>query len=130
MGLFQAVGHQNVKFYPFYNTGTFLDIATATAERGVDGKWLINGGLPPLLGIVGRSGYFKSTVADAYIANVLTIYPNSEAAKHDTENNSFSSSRFKTIAENSYLNEDKIDITSRISFSNSSCNINFIFSKI
>ena len=120
MGLFQSAGHQNVKFYPFYNTGTFLDIATATAERGTDGKWLINGGLPPLLGIIGRSGYFKSTVADAYIVNSLLIYPGSEASKHDTENNSFSSNRFKVIAENSYLNENKEDIVNRISFSNSS----------
>lgn len=68
-----------------FNTGTVLDLMTGRAMRGIDGKWLITGGLSNHLNaLYGINNCFKSTCMDAMTGRVTAIY-NAETQIYDTE---------------------------------------------
>lgn len=98
MSIFANIGFKDAKFYPNYNTRFPMDIVTGLFERGFNNQWLLNGGLPPILGLSGRGGYYKSTYLDSIIVSILEAYPESEAYKLDTENNNFTNQRFHVMA--------------------------------
>jgi len=98
MGMFTDLGMEEVSPLPNINTGTLFDIATGAFEKGSDGNYLLNGGLPPIFGIVGRGGQYKSTIVDTFIAHLKKRYPEIEAWKHDTEQNVFTKKRFDIMA--------------------------------
>lgn len=97
MGLFDKLNVQDATIYPLLNTGTFLDISTGIYELN-NGKWLLNGGLPPLFGVAGRGGFYKTTTTDGLALFTLLKYPQSELIKLETENNTFApKKRFETM---------------------------------
>lgn len=100
-------------FYPYYNTRSPIDICVGQFNRGVNGEWLLDGGMGPVNGISARSGYFKSTTVDKIAIDLLEIYPDSEYFKMDTENTSTSKERFVSLA-----NGRDIDIANRVHLTN------------
>ena len=96
--LFDDVGLKNSPMIPYLNTGTLLDIALGQYERGIDGQWYLNGGLAPITGVCGRAGNYKSTIVDSIIAQILLRYSAIEVWKHDTEQNTFTLTRFDKMA--------------------------------
>lgn len=64
MGLFSEVGVENAQIYPYINVGSMIDIATGTFELGINGEWLLNGGLAPITAVCGRAQTYKSTIVD------------------------------------------------------------------
>lgn len=111
MSLLDMSGIKNVQIAPYLNTSTLLDIALGQFERGYDGHWLLNGGLPPITGICGRAGTYKSTIVDSLIVQIIKNYPLVECWKHDTEQNTFNLTRFEKMAGSS-------EITSNIKLTN------------
>lgn len=89
---------EDVSPAPCINTGTLIDIATGGFEQGHNGEWLLNGGLAPITGYVGRGGQYKTTLADYIIATTLKRYPEAEGWKHDVEQNAFNKARYDTFA--------------------------------
>ena len=98
MSLFSAVGLNSVDIMPYLNTGTLLDIALGVYEKSHTSQWILNGGLAPITGVCGRAGHYKSTIVDSIIAQILVRYPTIEVWKHDTEQNTFSLTRFDRMA--------------------------------
>lgn len=85
MSLAASVGFKNSSLFPYLNTNTAFDMATCTYLQGFDGRWYMYGGVGPVTGVVGRSGYYKSTIIDYLASQVLRIYPGSQVFKLDTE---------------------------------------------
>lgn len=70
-----------------FNTGTLLDLGTGVYEQGVDGSWVLNGGLGGFItGVVGMNGMYKTTFANSMMMRMMGIYPGTEALINDTEN--------------------------------------------
>ena len=73
---------------PFCPVGGLLDIPTAEFLIGVHGQYIMNGGMAPFTGVVGKPHMFKSTIAKSilYIAalRVLSTIKTS-ALMYDTE---------------------------------------------
>lgn len=87
MGMFDELGVSDAMVFPALNTSTAMDIVTGTFEKGMHGKYYLNGGLPGMFGIGGRSGFYKSTTMEGLMVFCMHNYPGSEAYKLDTENN-------------------------------------------
>ena len=85
MGLLGNIGNFKDSFFPYLNTNTPFDIATCTYIKGWDGKWYMYGGVAPVTGVVGRNGYYKSTIVDYLGSQLLRIYPFIDIYKLDTE---------------------------------------------
>ena len=98
MGLFSEVGVENAQMYPYINVGSMIDIATGTFELGINGEWLLNGGLAPITAVCGRAQTYKSTIVDSLIAQALIRYSRMDVLKYDTESNSFGLERFDKMA--------------------------------
>lgn len=113
MSILDSVGLKNVQPAPYLNTGTLLDIALGSFERGVKNHWILNGGLAPISGVVGRAGTYKSTVVDSIIAQILVRYPSIEVWKHDTEQNTFTLTRFDKMAGSDKISE-RIRLTNSV----------------
>lgn len=110
MSLLTSIGIENVQPMLYLNTGMILDIALGQYERGMDNKWILNGGLAPITGVCGRAGTYKSTVVDSIISQIMVRYPAVEAWKHDTEQNTFTLKRFDKMANGSIIS-DRIRLT-------------------
>ena len=78
---------QKYSFIPYMNTGTLLDLLTGKYIQGVDGKYILDGGLPPCMGLVGRGQTYKSGLAGTFLARALINHPAAEAVVYETENN-------------------------------------------
>lgn len=116
MGMLDDLGISDATVYPALNTGTSLDIATGIYEKGSDGKYYLNGGVPPMLGVAGRSGNYKSTTMEGLMVFGLHNYPHSEAYKLDSESNALSpkARMYKTIACNYGPDYDADSIMNRV----------------
>lgn len=98
MSIFESAGFVKAKLQPSLNTGTILDIALGDYVLGVNGEWLLNGGIAPLTAVAGRGGTYKSTTIDSLIVRILMRYPLIEVLKYDTEQNAFTVTRFDKMA--------------------------------
>ena len=113
LNLGKMIGFKPSISYPYYNTRTPIDIGTGEFVRGSHGEWLLNGGIGPVNGLAGRSGYYKSTTVDKIVTDLLEIYPDTEFFKMDTENTSTSIERFVRLA-----NGSGVDVESRVHLTN------------
>lgn len=113
MGLImKAVGIETTIQYPYLNTSTPIDIATGNFEKGANGLWYLNGGIGPVNGFSGRSGYYKSTIVDSILVLLLEIYPKIEVLKYDTENTTTSLVRYEKMS-NGKIDSSAITILTR-----------------
>lgn len=97
MGLLGKVENfKGVSFVPYLNTNTAFDICTCTYLKGWDSKWYPFGGVAPVTGVVGRTGYYKSTTVDFLAASLLRIYPFIDVFKLDTEQTMCTTERYET----------------------------------
>lgn len=88
MGLLSIIDEGAKEFTPSVpiNTGTMYDLMTGSAIRGVDGKWIISGGLTnSIMGVQGRGNTYKSTCSGSFIARALGIYKDVEGLIVDSE---------------------------------------------
>lgn len=70
-----------------FNTGTLFDLASGKFEQGIDGKWILDGGLSSMVaGFVGANGMYKTTFANSLIMRSMGIYDDAECIITDTEN--------------------------------------------
>ena len=122
MSMFSNLGVKDATIFPALNTSTPLDIVTGVFEQGKDGKHYLNAGIPPMFGIVGRAGFYKSTTLDSFVLSCLYNYPQSECFKLDTENNTLvPKKRFKDMCMYRYGPDFDVDsILDRITINNSS----------
>lgn len=90
----QANVQQGQGFRLYLNTGTLLDFATGSLERGVGDHWYMNGGVNWMPAVIGRPQRYKSTVVNMLIARILERYPDSVAITLDTEENGASSPEY------------------------------------
>ena len=104
------INKQSKIYTPYMNTGTMLDLCTGKFNRGVGGKWVLDGGIPYCLGISGRSQTYKSNIAGSLLARALALHPNSEAIVYESENAISSEERYDV-----FVPIDK-PVSSRIDF--------------
>ncbi len=112
MSIIKDLGLFNSPTAPGLNTRTIFDIATGRYQPGAKGEWLLDSGIAPMTGVVGRAGNFKSTTVDSLIALLLPLYPQIECIKYDSENNSFGIERFVQLA------NGRVELTDRIVIKN------------
>ena len=85
MGLLATGNSQNANLW-YINTGTLFDMATGKFRAGVNGSWVLDGGLSSCLGITGRAQTYKSGLAGSLIARAMNVHPEAVALIWDTEN--------------------------------------------
>ena len=93
----KLLGLNSAPVTPYLNTGTLIDLSVGMYQLGVGNKWLLNGGLNAMSGMVGRAGDYKTTVIDSLMTLIMHMYPGIEGIKYDTENNAFGMDRFITM---------------------------------
>lgn len=69
------------------NTGSILDVATGTYIEGLNGEWILNGGLPNIIGIVARPNMFKTTLLMMMVSKAYHYYGGSISI-YDSDNSS------------------------------------------
>jgi len=83
-----------IGYVPYVNTGTILDVATGKFQPGVNGRWVLNGGLGLITGVSGRAQTYKSGIAGSLMARALYHYKETEATVYETEFTIQDSSRY------------------------------------
>lgn len=71
-----------------FNVGLGIDLVTGEYIKGIHGNYVLNGGMGFMVGIVGGSNKFKSTIARWYILRFLRCFTGSRGLCYDTEMNS------------------------------------------
>jgi len=74
--------------YPitFFNTGTMYDLLSGSVTQGVNGEYLIKGGIANApIGIGGRTNTYKSTFANDLMIRALKNYPGTMLIINETE---------------------------------------------
>jgi hypothetical protein len=66
MSLF-AVAKKSDPITPFLPVGGLIDIPTGAFVKGDKGQYIINGGMAPITGVVGKPHMFKSTIAKSIV---------------------------------------------------------------
>jgi hypothetical protein len=96
-----------------FNTNTLFDFMVGSSSKGIDGKWLINGGLTnTIMGIQGRNNTYKSTMGASLAMRTMGLYPEIEAVVVDTEDSlSRDHSRISRFS-----GEYNVDVENRIKF--------------
>lgn len=82
---------------PYINTGTLFDLATGEYQPAVGGGWVLDGGISPCMGVVGRAQTYKSSLAGSLLAHVLTAHPTAEAIVYETEGAIGSAKRYDSF---------------------------------
>lgn len=77
--------NKNDIIFPYVNTGTLFDFHTGSFKAGIDGSWVLDGGLSPCTGIAGRGQTYKSGIAGSILSNALLTHPDSIAFVYETE---------------------------------------------
>ena len=103
---------QETPFAPYINTSTLFDFSNGEFLPGVHNPWVLNGGIPPTLGIVGREQTYKSAKAGTLLARALAVHPLAEAYVYDTEGAIKGSERYQQLV--------RANIEDRIVFKNTS----------
>lgn len=95
---------------PFFyvNTGTLFDLYTGVYRQGVNGSWVLDGGLSQALGIMGRGQTYKSGIAGSLLANALEIHKESYAYVYETEGTVSSEARYDDFVPKSSPVSDRI----------------------
>lgn len=85
MSLIKILGVQDSALRIFLNTGTLFDVQSGTFVPGTHGGMILNGGLAPSNGFMGRPKMFKSTEMFSYIMRAMGYYPDTVCIIDDTE---------------------------------------------
>ena len=85
MSILKKLAIQDAPFMPYLNTGSILDLMTGQYIPGAEGATILNGGIAPTDGVMGRPQVFKSTTANGLVINAMARYPDSDAIVFDTE---------------------------------------------
>lgn len=85
MGVLDKVEIIDDSFNPYYNTRTMFDLATGIFVPGVNGEFILNGGLGPISSNVGRQNRYKSSEMFSKLLSAMSIYPGSDLVAYDTE---------------------------------------------
>lgn len=111
MGLLgDNLGFKKSSFIPYLNTNTAFDIATCTYMKGWDGKWYPFGGVGPVTAVVGRNGFYKSTIVDYLTSQILRLYPKVEVYKLDTEQTMSNTERYESNLADVLTTDDVIKV--------------------
>jgi len=117
-----------------YNTGTLYDLMTGHFLKGKNGKWYLNGGLPPAItGIHGSGNTFKSTLMDSFIMGALRIYSDADYFAYDTEGSKSKQRVIKFMDEPLHRLHSDDDIELRVTLKNDDDQIdvvNVLFSEL
>lgn len=111
---------EEAKSRPFINTGGPLDMMTGKFVPGVNGNWMLSGGLGATTAVVAEANRFKSTLLHGSAINAMARWPESEYLDNDTEGAAIDKTRLANMSD-LYLDEpekraDHIDdLKSRIS---------------
>lgn len=101
---------------PYMNTGTVYDIASGSFKPGTNGKMILDGGLSPAMGVMGRGQTYKSGIAGSLFARAMLNHPDASGYIYETEGNVPGKTRYdeflpagKTISDR-VLFKDSIDL--------------------
>lgn len=110
-----------------FNTGTLYDLMTGHFVRGKNGKWYLNGGLPPAItGVHGAGNTFKSTLLDSFIMGAVRIYTDADYFKYDTEGSSSKLRIMKFMNEPLHDFESEDELESRVTLKNDDDEIDLV----
>jgi hypothetical protein len=73
------------KYRPYINTGTPRDIVNGKYMSGVDGQYILSGGLGIVTATIAEANKFKSTDNNGSLINGLARFPDAELKLYDSE---------------------------------------------
>lgn len=94
-------------FSAYLNTGTLYDLACGKVLP-CGKNYIVNGGVSNIIGVVGKSQTYKSTISDSFLSRILSIYPGVKALIFDSENNKVDITRYDDFAINGAKVSDNI----------------------
>ena len=92
-------GEEEAKYRPYINTGGPLDIMNGKFVPGVNGEYILSGGLGATTATIATANKFKSTFNDSCAINALARFPDSEYKKYDSENASIDKHRLAGMSD-------------------------------
>lgn len=98
LAAFKKVMEPAPELRPYLNVGGIWDIITGKMVLGTDGQYYCSGGVPHVLGVVGRGNTFKSTLMHYLNLATLNNYPDAAAFVYDTEPPALSYPRLSSIS--------------------------------
>ena len=98
----------DIPFSPYVNTGTLFDYATGRFQQATNGLWILNGGLPPCLGLSGRGQTYKSGLAGSLFSRSLMIHQQAEGYVYESEGTIHGPERYDDFVPESQAVSDRI----------------------
>ncbi len=89
---------------PYINTGNPIDLINGKFIPGVNGEWILSGGLGPCTGVIGKGNSFKSTLMNGSAVNAMARFPESQFFLYDSELSVTDRNRLARMS-NLYLDE-------------------------
>lgn len=83
--LLTALNFEDAPRLPYLNTDSVIDLATGKFVPGTSGEMILNGGLAPTNGVIGRPKTFKSTFLTGAMVNTVTRYKDAVGIVYDSE---------------------------------------------
>lgn len=88
---------QSPSIRPLLNVAPIIDVVTGSYQKGVNGEYILNGGIMNFVSFVGEGNTMKSTVMNSITTRIMAHHPWIQASTYDTEVN-FQATRMAMLA--------------------------------